>query len=166
MTWRIPVLFWVLFAPLAACLGQSPVQVEPADLQGSRPLEQLTQSAVVRDYLQSWQELQAALDWNQPQLLNQDFVGIAQDKLANTIAGQVGLGIHTRFLNPTHRLQIVFYSPDGLSIQMIDHAEFDDQVLAGDKVLATQRVRTRYLVILTPAAARWKVRIFQSAPEQ
>ena len=71
-------------------------------------------------------------------------------------------GIHARYQDQVHNLQIVFYSPDGLSIQMIDNVEYDQQVFDHDKVLATQHVRTKYVVVLTPAEVRWKVRVFQA----
>ncbi len=141
------------------------VRVEPPQLGGSRPVEKQTQAAVVRDYLQSWKSLQGALDGNQADLLDAYFVGIARDKLASTIDDQAKIGIHTRYQDRTHDLQIVFYSPEGLSIQMTDIVEYEQQVLDHDKVLGTKHVRTRYLVVLTPSEVRWKVRIFQADPK-
>jgi predicted PhzF superfamily epimerase YddE/YHI9 len=72
------------------------------------------------------------------------------------------LGIHTRYLERSHDLQIVFYSPEGLSIQLTDTVEYEEQVLDHDKVLATKPIRKRYLVVLAPAEVRWRVRIFQA----
>ena len=137
------------------------VTEEPPQLQGSRPLEKQTETAVVRDYLHGWQTLDAALDENQEGLLDQDFVGTARDKLANTIKEQVTAAIHTRYQDRSHDLQIVFYSPEGLSIQLIDTVEYDEQVLDHDKVLATRPVKMRYLVVLRPSEVRWRVRMFQ-----
>ena len=116
---------------------QPSVQVEPPQLQGSRPLEKQTESAVIRDYLRSWQSFRGALDQNQADLLDADFVGTARDKLAETIEEQAKIGIHTRYQDRAHDLQIVFYSPEGLSVQMIDTVEYDEQVLDHDKVLTT-----------------------------
>lgn len=147
-------------------LAQQPnVQVQPPDLHGSRQLEKQTGPAVVRDYIESWEKMSAALDQNQPALLNTDFVGAAREKLAATIKTQSKIGIHSRYLGSSHNLQIVFYSPEGQSIQLIDHVEYDEQVLNQDKVLATQHMRARCVVVLTPAETRWKVRIFQASPE-
>jgi hypothetical protein len=151
-------------APILA--AQPAVQVQPPDLHGSRALEKQTQAAVVRDYLESWQKFSAALDANQAALLDPDFVGTAREKLAATIDEQAKAGIHARYQDQSHNLQIVFYSPDGLSIQMIDNVEYDQQVFDHDKVLATQHVRTKYVVVLTPAEVRWKVRVFQAETEQ
>lgn len=167
---RILGMSCALAMPLALWAGQSSVdqpsvEVEPPQLGGSRPLEKPTESAVIRDYLESWQSFRAALDQNQAGLLDPDFVGTARDKLAETIEEQARLGIHTRYQDRSHDLRIVFYSPEGLSIQMIDTVEYDEQVLDHEKVLATKRVRARYLVVLTPAEVRWRVRIFQAEAE-
>ena len=78
---------------------------------------------------------------------------------------QAALGIKTRYHDRSHDLRIVFYSPEGLSIQLIDNVEYDEQVIDHDKVLTTQRVRARYIVVLTPAEVQWRVRIFQGEPE-
>ncbi len=153
----------VLTMPMAGLADQQPsVKVEPPQLQGSRSLEKQTETAVIRDYLQSWKSLQMALDRNQAELLDADFVGIARDNLANTIQEQEKIGIHTRYQERTHDLQIVFYSPEGLSIQMIDTVEYDEQVLDHNKVLAAKPMRQRYLIVLTPSEVRWRVRIFQA----
>ena len=39
------------------------------------------------------------------------------------------------------------------------------QILDHDKVQTTQRVNARYIVVLTPAEVRWRVRVFQADPE-
>ena len=165
MSLRILAAGCVLFFATGALADQPSVQVQPPDLQGSRPLEKQTAAAVVRDYLESWQKFRAALDENQAALLDPDFVGTARTKLASAIGEQAKLGIHTVYQDESHNLQIVFYSPDGLSIQMIDNVEYDQQVLDRDRVLATQHVKTRYVVVMTPAEVRWKVRVFEATPE-
>ncbi len=86
------------------------------------------------------------------------------DKLAATIQQQRTLGFCTSYNDLSHDIQIVFYSPEGLSIQLIDNVEYDEEVFDHDKVLAKQRVHGRYIAILTPAEARWRVRLFQAAP--
>jgi hypothetical protein len=162
---RLLVFACALALPLGLRADQALVQVEPPSLQGSRPLEPLTASSVVRDYLQSWTAFRTALSQNQPQLLSQDFVGIALTKLSHTIAEQNKLGLHTRYVDRSHHLRIVFYSPDGLSIQLVDHVVYDEQVLEGATILATQPVHARYLVVLTPSQTRWQVRFFQATTE-
>ena len=141
------------------------VRVEPTHLQVPRPLQDQTQAAAIRDYLQSWQTLSAAFDQNQPNLLDRDFVGAARDKLAEAVQQQTAAGIHTRYQDRSHDLQIVFYSPEGLSIELTDNVEYDVQVLDRDKVQTTQHVRACYVVVLTPAEVRWRVRVFQAQSE-
>lgn len=162
MTRPLLMIGCALAMPMAGLADQPTVRVEPPQLQGSRPIEKQTESAVIRDYLQSWKSFEAALDGNQASLLDADFVGTAREKLASTIEEQTKLGVHTRYQDRTHDLQIVFYSPEGLSIEMIDTVEYDQQVLDRDKVITTRRMRARYVVVLTPSEVRWKVRIFQA----
>lgn len=158
------VIVCTLFgASSCVAAGQASVRVETANLQGPRPLEEQTATAAVRDYLQSWQTLRSALEQNRADLLERDFVGSARDKLTDTIQQQSRLGIQTSYRDRSHDLQIVFYSPDGLSIELTDTAEYDVQVIDHNSVQTTQRVRARYIVVLTPAELRWRVRVFQAA---
>lgn len=148
-------------------LAQEPsVKVEPPDLHGSRPLEAQTAAAVVRDYIQSWQSLRAALDRNDPSALDTDFIGTAQDRLTQTVAEQAKLGIHTRYQDHSHDVQVVFYSLEGGSIEMTDDVTYDELVLEKDKVLASQPIEARYLVLMTPSGGRWRVRILQAETQQ
>src|SRR5665213_3130960 len=107
---------WVMCCALAlqlALWGDQPtaqaeqpsVQVEVPSLHGSRPLEKLTEAATIRDYLQSWQDFQAAMEQNSPDLLDPGFVGIARSKLVDTIQQQVALGVRTRYKDRSHDLQ-------------------------------------------------------------
>ena len=152
----------VLAAMCSVCAAQPDVRVEPAHLQGPRELQPQTQSAVLRDYLQGWKTVNTAFDQNNPAVLDPDFVGTAHDKLADAIHQQAAAGIHSRYVDKSHDIQIVFYSPDGLSIQLIDNVQYDVQVLDHDKVQTTQQVSARYIVVLTPAEVRWRVRVFQA----
>jgi hypothetical protein len=159
------ILCAVVAASSGAGTAQADVRVEPVHLQGPRVLEEQTQAAVIRDYLQGWQTVGAAFDQNRVDLLDRDFVGTARDKMAEAIQQQSAAGIHTRYQDKSHDLQIVFYSPEGLSIQLIDNVEYSVQVLNRDKVETTQQVRARYVVVLTPTEVRWRVRVFQTQSE-
>lgn len=142
--------------------GQASVRVEPAHLQGPRALAEQTQQGAVRDYLEAWKAMCAALDQNQPGLLSADFVGTAKDKLTDTIHEQAAAGIHSHYQDRAHDLQIVFYSPDGLSIELIDNVDYDVQVFDHDHSVSTQQAHARYVVLLTPAEVRWRVRVLQA----
>jgi len=159
----------ILFAGFAATVdsmaAQVPVREEPVHFQGTRPLEEESKAAAIRDYLQAWKSFHAALEQNRPELLDSDFVGTAKDRLADTIQQQGKVGSRTQYQDRSHDLRILFSSPNGLSIELTDKVEYDVQVIGHDKVLTTQRESARYLVVLTPAEVRWKVRVFQSVPE-
>lgn len=159
----LPMMVLAITLPLQA--QQPTVRVEPVSLNGPRVLNDQTKAAVIRDYLQAWRTMSTALEQNQPDLLGHDFVGTAKDKLASTIQDQVTSGITTRYLDRSHDLQIVFYSPEGLSIQLVDNATYDVQLVDHGKVQATQTEQARYVVVMTPAEVRWRVRIFQGQPE-
>lgn len=162
------IAFAISTALLAGTLfagAQPTVRVEQAALSGPRVLQDQTRSAVIRDYLRSWQSFDAALDQNRPDLLNADFVGSAKEKLANTIKEQEALGVRTQYHDRSHDLRIVFYSPEGMSVELTDNVEYDVQVVDHDKTTTTQRVSARYIVVLTPAEVRWRVRVFQAVPE-
>jgi hypothetical protein len=165
MTKFLLVMCTVFAATFPLRADQSAVRVEPTNVQGPRPLVKQTETAVIRDYLQAWQSVSAALEQNRADLLDRDFVGAAKDKLTDTIQEQARLGLSTRYQDRSHDLQIVYYSPEGLSIQLIDNVEYDVEILDHDKVQTTQRVHARYIVVLTPAEVRWRVRVFQAQPE-
>jgi hypothetical protein len=150
----------ILASGMAA--AQPEVSVDTSQLKGPRPLEDQTKAAAIRDYLESWQGMNQALEQNQPGLLDEDFIGTARDKLADTIDEQAKAGIQTRYQDRAHHIQFLFYSPEGLSIELIDDAEYDVQVLDHDKPVSTVPVSTRYIVVLTPAEVRWKVRVMQA----
>jgi hypothetical protein len=165
MSRRLLILGVVVAAGAVLCAAQPEVRVEPTHLQGPRQLQEQTQAAAIRDYLQAWKTAGVAFDSNNAAALDRDFVGTARDKLAEAIQQQTAIGLHTRYQDKSHDIQIVFYSPEGLSIQLIDNVDYDVQVLDHDKVQTTQQVRARYIVVLTPAEVRWRVRVFQAQVE-
>lgn len=164
------LIFLALFAATAGPgsgqqSAQPVVRVEPLTFESTTPLQQQTVSAAIRDYLESWQSFRAAFEQNRADLLDRDFVGSARDKLADTIQSQAKLGIRTSYQDRAHDFKIVFYSPQGLSIELTDDVDYDVQVFDHDKSQIMQRVHARYIVVLTPAEVRWRVRVFQAKPE-
>jgi hypothetical protein len=145
--------------------AQPAVQVDTSQLKGPRALEEQTRTAAIRDYLESWQSMSDAFEQNRLDILDAGFVGAARDKLANTIGEQAKLGIQTRYQDRAHHIQFVFYSPEGLSIELIDQAEYDVQVIDHGKPVSTVPVSARYIVVLTPSEVRWRVRVMQADPE-
>jgi hypothetical protein len=165
MTKLAPVMCAIFALTSSLRADQPTVHVGPTNLQGPRVLNEQTRTAVIRDYLQAWQSVRTALEQNRPDLLNRDFVGTAKDKLTDTIHDQVTMGISTRYLDQSHDLQILFYSPEGLSVQLVDNVEYEVQVADHGKTQATQKMHARYVVVMTPAEVRWRVRVFQGGPE-
>ena len=159
------VLFSLIAMPGVLLAAQPVIHVEPPNLHGPRQLESQTATAVIRDYLESWRSMEAAFQHNRAGLLDQDFVGTAKDKLTDTIRQQAALALHTRYQDRVHNIRFVFYSPDGLSVQLVDNVEYDEKVVDHQKVLTTQHTQTRYTVVMTPAQTRWRVRIFQAEPQ-
>ena len=127
----------VLVGALSVGSAQATVRIERFNLQGPRALPEQTRAAVIRDYLQSWQSLRIALEQNRSELLGPSFIGEARDKLTETIGQQAVLGIRTKYQDRAHDIQIVFYSPDGLSIELKDKVEYDVEVLDHGKVKTT-----------------------------
>lgn len=154
-----------IFAAIIVFAADEPaVRVEPTTV-GPRTLEKQTQTAVVRDYLEAWRSMKAALEQNRTDLLDADFVGTARQKLADTVLEQARLGMETHYRDTAHDLRLAFYSPEGMSIQVLDTVEYEVQVVDHGKVQSTQQVRARYVAVLTPTEVRWKVRVFQAEPQ-
>jgi hypothetical protein len=149
---------------LLASPGQPTVRILPMNSGSPRPIEPQTQSSVVRDYLQAWQAMGSALSQSRSDSLERYFVGTARDQLLDTIRQQRTLGIQTAYTEQSHDLRVLFYSPEGLSIQLLDTVELDVDVQDHGKSVGAQHLRTTYLAVLTPAESTWKIRVFQSAP--
>lgn len=152
---------WLALASGMAA-AQPTVSVDTSQLKGPRLLEEQTQSAAIRDYLRSWQSMSDALEQNRVDILDADFVGTARDKLANTIDEQAKLGIHAHYQDRAHNIHFVFYSPEGLSIELTDRVEYDVQVIDHGKLISTVPTSATYIVVLTPSEVRWRVRVMQA----
>jgi hypothetical protein len=153
----------ILATLLLSGSGAPSVEVAPMDAVGPRPVEQQTRASVVRDYLQAWRGMAVALKENQADVLDSYFVGIAKEKLTDTIREQEKLGIHVSYQDRSHNIKALFYSPEGLSLQLQDDVEYDVELRTPDGVAGTEHVHSRYIAVLTPTESKWKVRIFQGA---
>jgi hypothetical protein len=162
-----PVLAVIMALSASAALAgaQASVHVTPPDLDGPRNLADQTATAVVKNYIESWESLRTALAANRPELLDRDFVGAAKQKLTETIQQQRQAGVTTSYKDRSHDIQIVFYSPEGLSVELVDNVEYDVQVSSKGKTMAAQPVHLRYVVVMTPTEVRWRVRVLQAEAE-
>jgi hypothetical protein len=156
---QIPVLLFPMLAMLAG--AQVHVQVDSTSTV-PRPLETQTEKGAVQDYIQSWQVMHSAFSQNRADLLNSTFVGNAEDTLSASVKEQSALAIQTSYQDISHNIQFIFYSPEGLSIEFTDSVKYNVQVFDHGRLIATHQERARYLVVMSPAETRWKVRIFQA----
>jgi hypothetical protein len=128
---------------------------------GPREIEDLTQQKILRDYAAAWKTLAGAMDLNRPGLLNDYFTGFAKTAFVKAVSEQRSTGVHRKFTDRGHKLQGIFYSQDGGVMQLRDTAQYDIQVFDGDKLLYSEAKTASYIVIMTPAADRWMVRLLQ-----
>jgi hypothetical protein len=136
------------------------------DNTGPRQVEDTTQKAIVRDYSLAWQAIATALANNSPAPLRQNLVGFALDQLTQRVKDQQGNGVKTRIVDHGHNVDAIFYSKDGSAMQLRDTARIETQVLEGDTVIHSDQALIQYLVVMTSAEDRWKLRVLESAPEK
>ena len=129
-----------------------------------RQVEDTTQRAVARDYAAAWQAMAEALDRNQPSLLSANFAGTALDKLTAGIAEQRKAGLHQRFIDKGHKVEAIFYSPEGSAMELQDTLQLQVQLMDGDKVIHSEDATVHYIALLTAAENSWKVRVLQAVP--
>ncbi len=129
-----------------------------------RQVEDTTQKAVARDYATAWQAMAEALDRNQANLLAANFAGAALDKLTATIGEQSKAGLHQRFIDKGHKVEAIFYSPEGSAMELQDTLQLQIQLMDGDKVIRSQDATVHYIALLTAAENSWKVRVLQALP--
>jgi hypothetical protein len=133
-----------------------------ADNIGPRQIEDLTAKSVPRDYGFAWQTMEQALRENRAGLLDGYFTGTAKQDLGERVASQNKFGMHMRYQDRGHKLEAIFYAPAGDAMQLRDRAQFDLQVLDGNKVIYDEPVNAEYIVLMTPGADRWMVRQMQA----
>lgn len=155
----------VLFCCAAFAADSSPQVTLNTGKVGPREVEALTQRAIVRDYKFAWGNLATALESNSSGSLNGLFVGPARTWLNERVDSQKKNGISSRYENQTHKLDAVFYAPEGDVIELHDTAEYDLSVLDGSKTIHSEHAVVHYVVLMTPGADRWVIRQLQSVPQ-
>lgn len=155
----------ILAVVLLSASTEPTLRVAPMDSVGPREVEDQTRTSVIRDYLQGWKMMGEALSQNRADLLDSTFVGKAKEKLASTIQEQQKLGLQTSYQAKSHDIKVVFYSPEGLSLQLLDDVEYDVDVRKGGQSIGSNHVRARYVAVLSPTETKWKVRILQGATQ-
>lgn len=128
-----------------------------------RPVEENTQQAIIRDYSAAWKALNTALANNSLAPLRDNFAGFALDKLTQRVQQQQQNGLTTRIIDHGHKVDALFYSPDGSAIELRDTASIETQVLDGGSVIHSDQAQIHYYAVMTGAEDRWKVRVLESA---
>jgi len=137
------------------------VQLEVKNAQ-PRQVEDVTQNAIVRDYTLAWQAISTSLANNTLQPLNDNFAGFALDKFTQRVKDQKQNGLTTRIVDHGHKVEAIFYSPDGAAIELKDTASIETQVMDGGTVIHSDQAQIQYYAVMTGAEDRWKVRVLES----
>jgi len=159
-------------ATLIACLAStyslgadgSPQVALDASKAGPRSVESLTERVILRDYKFAWVNLDQAMESNSTAPLNSLFAGSASTWLNDAVASQRSSGLSSRYANQNHKLEAVFYAPEGDVIELHDTAEYDLQIFDGSKSIHDEHVVMHYVVLMTPGADHWVIRQLQAVP--
>ncbi|HEY6768888.1 MAG TPA: hypothetical protein VI386_29390 [Candidatus Sulfotelmatobacter sp.] len=151
---------------LSSVAADSPVRATlDISKAGPRAVEAQTQQSVLRDYRLAWSSIAQALLANTLDPLEATFTGEAKRSLIDEVNAQRRSGLSSRYDNQDHKVQAVFYGPEGDVIELHDTAEYQLQIMDGSKGIHDQHVVIKYVVLMTPAADRWVVRHLQAVPE-
>jgi hypothetical protein len=156
----------MLAVPLLSQAADSGVQVQ-LNIQNAKPraVEELTQRGILRDYRFAWTSMAQALEFNTVDPLEGPFAGDAKQWLKDTIVSQQQSGLSQKYLEQKHKVEAVFYAPEGDVMELHDTAEYQLQVSDAGKVIHDEHVVMHYVVLMTPGADRWIIRQLQSVPQ-
>ncbi|MHB8217937.1 MAG: hypothetical protein ACYDDS_17835 [Candidatus Sulfotelmatobacter sp.] len=164
---RFVTAFALLFGGAhSSSAADSAVQVQ-LDTRKSIPraVESLTEHGILRDYRFAWTSIAQALELNTLDPLEGTFAGDAKQLLRETVVSQQRSGLSRQYVNQNHRLEAVFYAPEGDVMELQDTAEYDLRISDGGKVIHEEHVVMHFLVLMTPGADRWVIRRLQAIPQ-
>ena len=162
--WIVVVLLASLFIVYAAERTGPTVELNASAAQ-PRQVEDVTEKAITRDYANAWKIMETALSENRTDQLAAGFSGIAEDKLQKRVEGQRASNLRTRIIDRGHKLEAIFYSPEGSALQVRDTAQLEIEYLDGSSVVHREQVTQKYLALLTVGEDRWKVRVLEEVPQ-
>ena len=164
---RLLGIFVLLFGPALSSYGaDSTVQVQlDAKKASPRAVESLTERGILPDYRFAWTSMAQALELSTLDPLEGPFAGQAKQLLRDMIVSQQRSGLSRQYVNQTHRLEAVFYAPEGDVMELHDTAEYELRISDGGKIIHDERVVMHFVVLMTPAADRWVIRQLQAVPE-
>jgi hypothetical protein len=162
----ITIFAWLLASSLASYGADSAVRVQlDAKRAGPRPVESLTEQVILRDYRFAWTSVAQAIEFNTLDPLEGAFTGESKQALSQSVASQQRSGLSQRYVDQNHKVQAVFYAPEGDVIELHDTAEYQLQILDGGKLIHEEHIVAHFVVLMTPAADRWMVRHLQAVPQ-
>ena len=159
----ITTIAWL--APCYSHAADTPQVVLNSSKAAPRAVESLTERSILRDYKFAWINLNLALDSNSTAPVSGLFAGTAGAWINDAVASQRRSGLSSRYLHQSHKLEAVFYAPEGDVIELHDTADYDLQILDGDKTIHNEHAVVHYVVLMTPGADRWVIRQLQAVPE-
>lgn len=162
MTALLAVSVFLFCAPRSNAAVNVDINVSHA---GPRAVESLTERGILRDYRIAWISLAHALEFNASDALFGPFVSTARNTLMDKVSSQRRSGLSTRYLNQNHKVEAVYYAPEGDVIELHDAADYQLQILDGGKMIHDEHVVMHYVVLMTPAADHWVVRQLQAVPQ-
>ena len=164
---RAVVMSALLVASTLFAYGADPAVQVQLDSQKASPraVESLTERGILRDYRFAWTSMAQALEFNTFDPLEGPFAGDAKQWLRDTVVSQQTSGLSQRYSDQNHKLEAVFYAPEGDVIELHDTAEYQLQISDGGKLLRDEHVVLHFIVLMTPAADRWVIRQLQAVPQ-
>ena len=151
---------------LSAHAADTAVQVQLDTRKASpRSVESLTERGILRDYRSAWTSIAQALEVNTLDPLEGGFAGDAKQLLRDTVLGQQRSGLSQQYVNQNHKLETVFYAPEGDVMELHDTAEYELRISDGGKIIQEEHVVMHYVVLMTPGADRWVIRRLQAVPQ-
>jgi hypothetical protein len=162
---RLALAAFALLAPYYAVSADSSIRVAlDASKAGPRAVETLTERSILRDYKFAWTNLGLALESGSTVPLNGLLAGAANASLNEAVQTQRSSGLTSRYANQNHKVEAVFYAPEGDVMELHDTAEYDLQILDGSKTIHQEHVVQHYVVLMSPGADRWVIRQLQAVP--
>jgi hypothetical protein len=166
MILALMILAFVLSSTLHVYAADAAVQVQLDSKKAApRAVESLTERGILRDYRFAWTSMAQALEFNTLDPLEGPFAGNAKQWLHDTVVSQQRSGLSQRYVGQNHRLEAVFYAPEGDVMELHDTAVYQLQVSDGGKVLHDEHVVLHFIVLMTPGADRWVIRQLQAVPQ-
>jgi hemin uptake protein HemP len=151
---------------VTARAADSAVQVQLDTKKASpRAVESLTERGILRDYRSAWTSIAQALEINTLDPLEGGFAGDAKQLLRDTVLSQQRSGLSQQYVNQNHKLETVFYAPEGDVMELHDTAEYELRISDGGKIIHEEHVVMHYVVLMTPGADRWVIRRLQAVPQ-